>query len=79
MDMIISSLSGDFDYFGACYYDSDLSVWLSVDRYTEKYPSLSPYQYVSLNPINFIDINGDSINISFLSVENRKKLIGELS
>ena len=30
-------------YFGSRYYSSDLSVWLSVDPMSDKYPSLSPY------------------------------------
>ncbi|MFW5983316.1 MAG: hypothetical protein ACOCQ4_02355, partial [bacterium] len=29
-------------YFGARYYDSDVSVWLSVDPMSDKYPHLSP-------------------------------------
>ena len=28
-----------YSYFGARYYDSDLSVWLSVDPMSDKYPS----------------------------------------
>ncbi|MBN2728249.1 MAG: hypothetical protein JXR53_03410, partial [Bacteroidales bacterium] len=28
----------NYSYFGARYYDSDLSVFLSVDRYADKYP-----------------------------------------
>lgn len=31
-----------YSYFGARYYDSDLSIWLSVDPLASKYPSLSP-------------------------------------
>lgn len=27
-------------YFGARYYNSDLSLWLSVDQMADKYPSL---------------------------------------
>ncbi|MGD9494458.1 MAG: RHS repeat-associated core domain-containing protein [Bacteroidales bacterium] len=50
-----------YSYFGARYYDSDLSVWLSIDRYAGKYPNLSPYQYCAWNPVNAIDINGDSV------------------
>ena len=44
-----------FDYFGARYYSSDLSIWLSVDPLASMYPSMSPYAYVYNNPINFID------------------------
>ena len=47
-----------FDYFGARYYDSDLSIWLSVDPMSSDYPSLSPYNYTAGNPIMFIDPNG---------------------
>ncbi len=47
-----------FDYFGARYYASDLSIWLSVDPLSDKYPSTSPYAYVENNPVMFIDPNG---------------------
>jgi len=47
-----------YQYFGARYYDSDLSVWLSVDPLSDKYPSQSPYSYVGNRPINVIDPNG---------------------
>ena len=42
----------------ARYYNSDLSIWLSVDPMADKYPSLSPYTYCSNNPIRLIDPNG---------------------
>ena len=32
-----------FDYFGARYYESDISVWLSVDPLADKYPNESAY------------------------------------
>lgn len=47
-----------YSYFGARYYDSDLSVWLSVDPMSNKYPSTSPYMYVRGNPVMRIDPNG---------------------
>jgi RHS repeat-associated protein len=47
-----------YSYFGARYYDADLSVWLSVDPMAGKYPSLSPYLYVGNNPVIYIDPNG---------------------
>jgi hypothetical protein len=34
---------------------------LSVDRYANKYPSLSPFSYGACNPVRFVDINGDSL------------------
>ena len=49
-----------YSYFGARYYSSDLSIWLSVDPMSDKYPSLSPYTYCANNPIRIIDPSGDS-------------------
>ena len=50
-----------YSYFGARYYDSDLSIWLSVDPMSDKYPSLTPYNYSANNPIRLIDPNGMEI------------------
>ncbi|NIT56452.1 MAG: hypothetical protein GWN00_09545, partial [Aliifodinibius sp.] len=36
----------------------------SPDRFADKYPSLSPYQYAANNPILFYDLSGDSIIIT---------------
>ena len=49
-------------YFGARYYTSDLSIWLSVDPMSAKYPSLSPYVYCANNPVKLVDPNGESIS-----------------
>ena len=48
-------------YFGARYYSSDLSIWLSVDPMSDKYPSLSPYGYCANNPVKLVDPNGEEI------------------
>ena len=50
-------------YFGARYYSSDLSIWLSVDPQSDKYPSLSPYVYCADNPVKLVDPNGDTISL----------------
>ena len=35
-----------YSYFGARYYDPTLlTTFLSIDRYADKYPNLSPYHY----------------------------------
>ena len=47
-----------YSYFGARYYDSDISVWLSVDPLSDMYPSTSPYMYTLGNPVMLIDPNG---------------------
>jgi hypothetical protein len=36
---------------------------MTIDRFAEKYTSMTPYQYGANNPIKFIDINGDSLDI----------------
>ena len=46
------------DYFGVRYYDSGLSVWLSVDPLADKYPNESPYCYAGWNPVMITDPNG---------------------
>ena len=48
-------------YFGARYYSSDLSIWLSVDPMSDKYASLSPYNYCANNPIKLVDPNGEEM------------------
>ncbi len=51
-------------YFGARYYSSDLSIWLSVDPMSDKYPSFSPYVYCADNPVRLVDPNGDTIRFN---------------
>lgn len=49
-----------FSYFGARYYDSDLSgLFMSVDPMSDKYPNISPYIYCAWNPIRFADPDGN--------------------
>ena len=55
--------STSYTYFGARYYDSELSWWLSVDPMSDKYPSLSPYCYTADNPIILKDPNGEKVYI----------------
>ncbi len=47
-----------YSYFGARYYHSDISVWLSVDPLADKYPSLSPFMYCAGNPVILVDPDG---------------------
>ena len=53
-----------YSYFGARYYNSDLSMWLSVDPMADKYPSLSPYNYCAWNPMKLVDPDGNKIKAS---------------
>lgn len=49
--------SGNY-YYGARYYNPKVSVWLSVDPLAEKYPHLTPYNFLENNPVNMVDPTG---------------------
>ena len=53
----------------------DVSRFTRIDPHAEKYYSISPYAYVMNNPINAIDMNGDSI--TFVG-ENISEIINAL-
>jgi RHS repeat-associated protein len=55
-----------YDY-GARHMSPDVGRFTSVDPMAEKYYNISPYAYCANNPINNIDIKGDSI---FVMIEN---------
>ena len=42
-----------------------IGQFTTMDRFCEKFPWQSPYVHAGNNPVNYIDINGDSIDISF--------------
>ena len=42
-------------------YNSELSLWLSVDPLSDKYPNLSPYVYCADNPVRLKDPDGREI------------------
>jgi RHS repeat-associated protein len=48
-------------YYGARYYQNKIGVWLSVDRFANKYPNVSPYSFCYNNPQIFNDPTGDTI------------------
>ena len=56
-------------YFGSRYYSGDLSIWLSVDPQSDKYPSLSPYVYCADNSVQCVDPNGEEVWIPGLDAK----------
>ncbi len=49
-----------YSYFGARYLDHTLTTaWLSVDPMSDKYPSISPYNYCMWNPMKLVDPDGN--------------------
>jgi RHS repeat-associated protein len=47
-----------YNYFGARYYNADISIWLSVDPLSDKFPSMTGYNYCFNNPIVLVDPDG---------------------
>ena len=48
---------------GPCtrHYHPTLSIWLSVDPMSDKYPGVSPYAYCANNPVRLVDPDGREI------------------
>jgi hypothetical protein len=52
-----------YDY-GARRRGAGLPIFTTRDRFSEKFPWQSPYCHAGNNPINYVDVNGDSIWIT---------------
>ena len=51
-----------YGYFGARYMDHELmTMWLSVDPMSDKYPGISPYAYCAWNPVKLVDPDGRDV------------------
>ena len=68
-----------YGYFGARYMDHELmTMWLSVDRYADKYPFISPYAYCAWNSVKLVDPTGDTIINLYLQYKNSGGNKGDL-
>ena len=50
--------------YGARWMDAAIGRWHVIDPLCEKYYDVSPYAYCAGDPVNRVDINGDSISIA---------------
>lgn len=64
--------------FGARTLNPTIGSFDRIDRFSEKYYSLSSFQYAANNPGNYIDINGDSLWIRQNRKNNLLYLNGQL-
>jgi RHS repeat-associated protein len=62
---------GWYDY-GNRFYDPQVPHFTTIDRFSEKYSFMSPYQYAANNPVKYIDVNGDSIWTVFYNQNGKR-------
>ena len=51
-----------YDY-GARHMSPDVGRFTTIDPMAEKYYNISPYAYCANNPVNYIDLRGDSLTL----------------
>jgi len=66
-----------YSYFGARYYDSETSIFISVDSMSDERLGLSPYNYCQLNPVMLIDPTGMLDTDFGVKANGEVKQIGE--
>jgi len=64
-------------YYGARYYDPNVSLWLGVDPVAEEYSGISPYAFCQNNPLIYIDPDGKRIILSG-TVEQKNVILQHL-
>ena len=57
-----------YDY-GARHMTPDVGRFTTIDPMAEKYYNISPYAYCANNPLNAIDLNGDTITYTYKGVK----------
>ena len=61
--------------FEARMYDPTIGRFLSVDPLAENYYGIPPFTYCGNDPMNAVDLHGDSISILYTSVCGQQRLI----
>jgi RHS repeat-associated protein len=51
--------------YGARFYDAAVGRFAKIDNFSEKYSNLSNYTYAANSPVQYIDVNGDSLYLMF--------------
>jgi len=64
-----------YDY-GARNYDPALGRWMNMDNHAGSYTSYSPYNYVTNNPTNVIDPDGNDIYILIWATDRKNGKYG---
>ena len=59
----------------ARHYHSTLSIWLSVDPMSDKYPGVSPYTYCANNPVMMKDPDGREMEL--IDEVNTSRMVSE--
>jgi RHS repeat-associated protein len=68
-----------WNHYGARCYDAALGRFFTTDRFVEKYSFQSAFSYAAANPVKYIDVNGDSLDIFrpdgklLISIDNGQK------
>ncbi|CAM1367909.1 hypothetical protein TPENAI_60316 [Tenacibaculum litopenaei] len=55
----------DWLEYGARSFDPSLGRFMNIDRFAEIYMSNTPYHYTLNNPVYYVDVNGDCVNIHY--------------
>ncbi len=62
-----------YDY-GARNYDAALGRFMNIDKFAERFETLSPYQYANNTPTFFIDKNGEYIYTNIFINKKKQEL-----
>lgn len=71
----IKNIVGSSYDFGARIYDPRLGRWLNPDPLAKGYPELSPYNFSNNSPLQFIDKDGNYIDVSVTKVTKQNNKV----